>query len=347
MSRQLRTLGACLLLLASVACGKSSDQQAGGASGGAAATGAGAGKRLQLAMIPKGSTHEFWKSVHAGAVKRARELKAEGLDVQILWKGPIREDDREQQIQVVEGFLSQGVNGIMLAPLDNRALVRPVEEAKAAGIPTVVFDSSLESPNIVSYVATDNYKGGRLAATQMGTVLGGKGKVLMIRYQEGSASTEQREKGFLDGIKEGFPNIEIVSSDQYAGATRDTAKRASENVLNRFGNVVQGIFAPNESSAAGMLLALQDLGKAGKITFIGFDASPVFLEAMKRKEMQGFVLQNPFEMGYRAVTVMVDSLQGKKVEAVVDTGVSMITPENMDLPAQQKLLNPPIADYLQ
>lgn len=345
MFRHLRAHAACLLVLATVACGKPASDQP--AAGGAAPGGGAAAKKFQLAVIPKGSTHEFWKSVHAGAVKASRELKGQGLDVQILWKGPIREDDREQQIQVVEGFLSQGVSGIILAPLDNRALVRPVEEAKAAGIPTVIFDSALESTNIVSYVATDNYKGGRLAAAHMGKVLNGKGKVLLLRYQEGSASTEAREKGFLDGVKEGFPGIEVVSSDQYAGATRDTAKRASENLLNRFGNSIQGIFAPNESSAAGMLLALQDLGKAGKITFIGFDASPVFLDAMKRGEMAGFVLQNPFEMGYRAVNVMVDSLQGKAVQPVVDTGVSMITPENMAQPATLELLNPPIAQYLQ
>ena len=118
----------------------------------------------------------------------------------MIWKGPIREDDREQQIQVVEGFLSQGVSGIVLAPLDSKALVRPVEEAKAANIPTVIFDSGLDSKNIVSYVATDNEKGGQLAAEHLGKILGGKGKVLMLRYQEGSASTELREKGFLEGI---------------------------------------------------------------------------------------------------------------------------------------------------
>lgn len=346
MFRLLRAHAACLLLLAAVGCGKSSSEAPAAGSAAGAAAGGAAAKKYQLAVIPKGSTHEFWKSVHAGAVKASRELAGQGLQVEILWKGPIREDDREQQIQVVEGFLSQGVSGIILAPLDNRALVRPVEEAKASGIPTVIFDSALETKNIVSYVATDNYKGGRFAAAHMGKVLNGKGKVLLLRYQEGSASTEAREKGFLDGIKEEFPGIEVVSSDQYAGATRDTAKRASENLLNRFGNGIQGIFAPNESSAAGMLLALQDLGKAGKITFIGFDASPVFLEAMKKGEMSGFVLQNPFDMGYRAVNVMVDSLQGKPVQPVVDTGVSMVTPENMTQPETLKLLNPPIAEYL-
>jgi ribose transport system substrate-binding protein len=304
-------------------------------------------KKFQIAVIPKGTTHEFWKSIHAGAVKAERELKGQGLDVSIIWKGPIREDDREQQIQVVEGFLSQGVNGIVLAPLDSKALVRPVEEAKNAGIPTVIFDSALDSTNITSYVATDNEKGGRLAAEQLGKILGGKGRVLMLRYQEGSASTEARERGFLAGMKEKYSNITVVSSDQYAGPTRDTAKGTAENLLNRFGNEIDGIFCSNESATAGMLLAMQDLGKTGKIKLVGFDASQAFLDAMKRKEMDGFVLQNPFEMGYRAVKTMVDSLRGQQVPPVIDTGVTMITPENMDSADSKRLLNPPLAEYLQ
>ena len=304
-------------------------------------------KKFQIAVIPKGTTHEFWKSIHAGAVKAERELKSQGVDVGIIWKGPIREDDREQQIQVVEGFLSQGVSGIVLAPLDSKALVRPVEEAKNAGIPTVIFDSALDSKNITSYVATDNEKGGRLAAEQLGKILGGKGRVLMLRYQEGSASTEARESGFLAGMKSGFPNISVVSADQYAGPTRDTAKGAAENLLNRFGNEIDGIFCSNESAAGGMLLALQDLGKAGKVKFVGFDASQSFLDAMKRHEMDGFVLQNPFEMGYRAVKTMVESLRGQQVPGVIDTGVTMITPENMDSPDSKRLLNPPLSEYLQ
>src|SRR6476660_3895662 len=187
------------------------------------------GKKLSIAVIPKGTSHEFWKSIHAGAIKAARELSPPGAEVEVIWKGPLREDDREQQIQVVEGFASQGVNGIVLAPLDNRALARPVEEAKAAGVPTVIIDSALESNAIVSFVATDNRKGGRLGADRLGELLGGKGKVILLRYAEGSASTEEREAGFLDEMKQKFPNIELISTDQYAGATRDTAKRASEN----------------------------------------------------------------------------------------------------------------------
>jgi ribose transport system substrate-binding protein len=299
------------------------------------------GKKFTIAVVPKGTTHPFWKSVNAGAQKAANDYKAQGVEVDLIWKGPLREDDREQQIQVVEGFTSQGVNGIVLAPLDSKALVRPVEEAKKAGIPTVIMDSDLETDQIVSFAATDNRKGGHLAADRLGEILGGKGKVLMLRYLEGSASTNDREEGFLEEIKAKFPNIELISTDQYAGATRDSAKRTAENLLQRYGDQDNGIFASNEPATTGMLLALQDINKPGKVVFIGFDSSPQFVEAMKVAQMQGIVVQNPFAIGEMGVKAMVDSLLGKPVEKRIDTGVMMITPENMNSPEAQKLLNPP------
>jgi len=305
-------------------------------------TGQQSGKKFTIAVIPKGTTHEFWKSIHAGADKAASEFSAQGTNVEIIWKGPLREDEREGQIQVVEGFISQGISGIVLAPLDDRALIRPVEEAKRAGIPTVIIDSGLQSDQIVSFVATDNFKGGTLAADRMGELLGGKGKVLMLRYQEGSASTEQREAGFMQEMKAKFPGIEVLSSNQYAGPTRDTAKAASENLLNRFGNDVQGIFTPNESSTTGMLLALQDMKLAGKVVFVGFDSSPSFIAAMRSKQMNGTVLQSPFNMGYLGVKTMVDQLLGKSVEKRIDTGVVLVTPDNLDDPKIKELLQPPV-----
>jgi len=306
---------------------------------------AAAPQSFKIAVIPQGSTHEFWKSIHAGAMKAAGDAKAENVDVEIIWKGPMREDDREQQVQVVEGFLTQQVSGIVLAPFDKNALVRPVEEAKRAGIPTVVIDSGLESEDPISFVASNNYHGGELAAEEMARLLGGKGRVLLLRYQEGVASTEQREKGFVDRIKT-YPGIELTSSNQFAGATRDTAKTAAENLLNRFGDDLDGMFTPNESSTAGALLALEDAGRAGKIRFIGFDSSEIFVQAMRAGKLHGIVVQNPFRMGELGVKTLLDHLRGKPIEKRVDTGVTLITPGNLDAPESQQLLHPPLDQYL-
>src|SRR5258705_553464 len=138
-----------------------------------------ADKAYTIAVIPKGTTHEFWKSINAGAFKARDELAAQGVKVEVIWKGPLKEDDRDQQIQTVENFTSRRVNGIVLAPLDSQALVRPVNNAIRAKIPVVIFDSGLKGENYVSFVATDNYKGGVLAAEHLGKVLGDEADVVL------------------------------------------------------------------------------------------------------------------------------------------------------------------------
>jgi ribose transport system substrate-binding protein len=313
----------------------------------AAASTLAAAESYRIAVIPKGTTHEFWKSIHAGAVKAQRELATQGVTVNLIWKGPLKEDDREQQIQVVENFIGQRVNAIVLAPLDRRGLVAPVETAAKGRIPVVVIDSGIESTAPASFVATDNREGGRIAARNLGKMLGGKGNVMMLRYAVGSASTEEREEGFLEVMKKDYPDIKLLSTDQHAGPTRDTAKRVAETMLNRHGRQVQGIFACNESSAVGMLLALRDAGLAGgKVKFVGFDSGETLNAALKAGDIAGLVVQNPVNMGYTGVKTAVAVLQGKTVPAVIDTGVGFVTRENMNEPAMAELLNPPLAKYL-
>jgi ribose transport system substrate-binding protein len=260
----------------------------------------------------------------------------------------LKEDDREAQISVVEDFVTRGVSGIVLAPLDEVALRAPVIDATRAGIPVVIMDSDLKSDDYVSFVATDNYEAGKLAARRLAELVGGKGRVIMIRYMEGSASTAAREQGFLDAMAENR-GITIVSSNQYGGATSETAYRASENLLSPYKKAdgslgIDGVFAPNESSTFGMLRALQDGGFAGKVRFVGFDSSVRVVEALRKKEIQGLVLQDPMGMGYLAVKTMVQHLKGEQVPRRVNTGLALITPENMDQPEHKELLEPDLSD---
>src|SRR3954454_16271874 len=115
-------------------------------------------KSYTIAVIPKGTTHEFWKSIHAGAVMAQRELQTNGTKIDLIWKGPLREDDRDAQIQVVENFTTRRVSGIVLAPLDSQALIAPVANSVRAKIPVVIIDSGLKSDKYASFVATDNLK---------------------------------------------------------------------------------------------------------------------------------------------------------------------------------------------
>ncbi|OGV68470.1 MAG: sugar ABC transporter substrate-binding protein [Lentisphaerae bacterium RIFOXYB12_FULL_65_16] len=298
------------------------------------------GKKLKIAVIPKGTTHVFWRSIHAGAVKAGQEL-----GVEVIWQGPQKEDDRKMQIEVVQNFISRRVDAIVLAPLDEVALVRPVKAAVGRGLKVVVIDSDLQGEDFQSFVATDNYQGGRLAAKRLTEVMGGKGKAIMLRYAEGSASTMKREQGFLDEMKESASGIELVSTNQYGGVTAESAFQASQNLLNRFGEV-DGVFCPNESTTFGMLRALKTAGKAGKIKFVGFDSSEPLITGLRAGEIQGLTVQNPFLMGYTGVKTAVAAVKGEAIEKRVDTGVVMVTGENIDKPEIQDVVSPDLEKWL-
>jgi ribose transport system substrate-binding protein len=326
------TILACVWV---VGCGESSNERAGEGP-----------KAFKIAVIPKGTTHEFWKSIEAGARKAEQELNAAGTPVEVIWKGPLREDDRKEQIEVVENFISRRVDGIALAPLDSKALVAPVATATQAGIPVVIFDSGLASDQHVSFVATDNYQGGVLAGEHLAKLLSREGNVILLRYQEGSASTEERERGFMDALQKN-PGIKVISENQYSGPTRLSGLKVSENLLTKYGNQVDGIFCPCEPPTIAMAKALRDVGKAGgRVKMVGFDAGSQSVQDLKNGDLQALVVQNPVKMGYLAVKTMVAHLQGQPVEKIIDTGVHLVTPENMDQPEMQELLHPPLDEYL-
>ena len=305
----------------------------------------------RIAVIPKGTTHVFWKSIHAGALKAEQELKDSGLEVEVIWKGPLKEDDRESQIRIVEDFTTRGVSGIVLAPLDDAALRIPVRDAVNHGIPVVIIDSGLKSQDYASFVATDNYTGGRKGGERLGEILGGKGKAIMLRCHEGSASSTEREQGFLDVLQEKYPQIKVVSSNQYGGVTTESAYIASENLLAPLrkpdgGLAIDGIFCPNESTTFGMLRALEDSGLVGQVAYVGFDSSDRLVQALRKGHIKGLVLQDPINMGYLGVKTIVAHLCGRKVDKRIDTGSRVATLENMDEPEVKNLLEPDFRKWL-
>lgn len=290
-------------------------------------------ERARVAVIPKGTTHVFWKAVERGA----REAGAQA-GVEVLWKGPLQENDRAQQIQLVEQFIAEGIDAIALAPLDHTALASVVARARAKDIPVVIFDSDLDgTPGVdfKSFIATNNREAGKLAGAHLAKLLGGSGKVVMLRYVVGSASTDARESGFSESVT--AAGAELTVDNRYAGATAGEAKTTALNLIDQL-REAGGVFCSNESATNGMLLALEQMNLAGKLRFVGFDASPPLVQALRDGKIDALVVQDPRKMGELSVKTLAKALAREPVEAVIDTGAVLVTRDNMNEPAIAALL---------
>lgn len=291
-----------------------------------------------VGVVPKGANHIFWQTVHAGAIKAAREY---GFEVE--WNAPALEIDSSRQIEIVESMVNRRLAGIALAPVDKKALVGVVDRAAKAGIPVSIFDSGIDTGNRISFVATNNEEGGRMAARRMGEALGGKGKAVVIGFMPGSASTMEREHGFQDEIRSKFPGIDILGL-QFGMADRAKAMAVTENVLTAHPDLA-GLFADNESSSAGAVQALKSRNAKG-VKMVAFDASDQLLADMKAGWIDSIVVQNPFRMGYESVKAIGMYLKGEKPPASVDSGAALIPPEDLEKPEVKELLFPDIQKYL-
>jgi ribose transport system substrate-binding protein len=291
--------------------------------------------QMTIAVIPKGTTHSYWNFVHAGASHAEKDL-----GIHVDYKGSMQEDDRAGQISVVEGFISDNVNGIVLAPVDNVALVPAVKSAMDKKIPVVIIDSPLNGDpgkDYVCYVGTNNRAAGKMGGEALAKALGGKGKYLLLRYAEGSASTMDREAGFLDAMAE-YPGMKPeMANFLYAGTSASEAEKTAMNLLDDIRNS-DGIFCPNESTSVGMLTALEKNHLAGKIHFVGFDPTPQLVAALKAGEMDAIVSQNPTKMAYQGVKACLDFIKGIPQTPIQDSGAQLITRDNIDTPDVQKLL---------
>lgn len=311
----------------------------------AACSGTGDTSGTTVAVIPKGTSHVFWQSIHAGAEKAAQEL-----GVSVAWRGPLREDDRDSQVAEVENAIARGVAGIALAPLDESALVAPVSSAMRRDIPVVIIDSGLKGDDYVSFVATDNEAGGRMAGDHLATLLNGRGRVVLLRYAEGHDSTSKREEGFLTAVR-AQQGLEIVSANQYGGTDVEGAYKRAEAVLSSLkaadGSLgVDGIFCPNESITFAMLRVLQDNGWAGNVRMVGFDASDNLVQGLRAGQIDALVVQDPIKMGYLGVKTLVAHIRGETVERRIDTGVQLVTRVSMDSPGVKELLQPDLSKWL-
>lgn len=324
---------------------------------------------LRVVVIPKGMTHEFWQSIHRGSQRAADDLALEGEHVEVIFDGPLRERDMMEQIQIVDRRVATGADGLVLAPQHSQIMSAAVRRAVDDGVPVVVIDSGLaDRESIVKYVATDNYNGGWMAAEHLAGVLAAEGKanpkVILLRYAIGSESTEKREQGFLDFFDPTKTNpkrprtgpppaIELLDDTHYAGATRDSAARAAGPLVQQYGDRVDAIFAPNESSASGTLDVLRSQGlnlttrEPGKrkVHLMAFDSSKPLLQAIADGDVDGSIIQDPYYMGYLGVYTLVRHIRGYDVsrgrtELDQSTGEYLVTKENVQAVATLEKFDP-------
>ena len=321
MWKRLLCLACCVVLLLATGCDKS---------------GSGTLGRKTVAVIPKGLTHVFWQSVKAGAEKAARE---EGVDMK--WVGPPDEKEINTQARIIGDMLNRGVDALVVAPVDKTALTTSLETAKKK-MPVVVFDSGSDFTDYTAFVATDNYKGGQFAGQAMVKLLEGAKDVelAMIRYGAGSASTLEREKGFIDEVRKARPDVKLYS-DQYAGSTGEEALKLMSNMLQAHPGI-SAVYGSNESTTRGALGALEQAKKLGKVKFVGFDSSPELVAALDKGEIQALVLQDPVKMGYLSVKAAVAAIKGEKPLKEQPIAPTLVTQENKSQPEIQLLLHPKI-----
>lgn len=312
----------------------------------ATATGAGAlaacsqGSGMPVVgVVPKGTNHTFWQSVHAGAIKAGEEF-----DLEILWNAPQMEIDSARQISIVENLITRRVDGIVLAPVDEDALVTVVERAADSGIPVAIFDSAINTDRIITFVVTDNYQGGVMAAERMGEILGGSGKVGVIGFMPGSASTMKREAGFVETVAEKFPGIDVVAV-KFNMADRAKALAEAENLLTAHPDLA-GFFADNESSVDGTVQAVKQRGLAGEVKIVGFDASETLVADMRAGVIDSIVVQDPFKMGYESTRQMAAHLNGEETVRHIDSGAYLLQPGNVDTPEMQAVVFPDLEYWL-
>jgi ribose transport system substrate-binding protein len=296
-------------------------------------------QQTRIAVIPKGTAHVFWQSVHAGAVAAGREFKAE-----ILWDGPPNETDYSRQLEILDSMLNRHVNGVVVAAADRTILNGSLDRAEREKIPVVVFDSGVDSTNYVSFVATNNFEAGKLGARKLAELLQGKGTVAMIQNAPGSASTMDRERGFKEALTKEFPGIQLVA-EQYSMSNRAKAMSAAENILTAHPDL-NGIFASSEPSSVGTAQAVKSRSLQGKLKFVGFDSSDGLIEDLNAGVIDALVAQDPFKMGFEAVRAVTQKLAGKTPEKRIDLSAVVITKADLDKPEIKSLLHPDLEKYL-
>ena len=333
-------LAAALALAAAVACGAQVRESGGGGQGGSQGGGEGQSGPVRLAVVPKAIGFDFWEQVRLGAECAAQ--RAEG-EVDIQWDGVTAETDVNGQVNLLQNFIQQGVDGLVYAATDAKVLYQVTESAKQQNVTVVNIDSGTEpQPDDVPVFATDNVAAAEQVPDLLAEQLGEEGgKVAFIPFQQGTLTNEQREEGFKRGLEQ-HPELELVA-EQSSQSDYNVALRVTEDILTANPDL-DAIFAANEPGVLGAAEAVRQAGKAGEVVIVGWDASPEEIQGVRDGVISALVVQNPFRMGYDGVNAAVKIIrEGTQVESQ-DTGATIVTQENLEDEEVQSVLDPSCED---
>lgn len=281
-------------------------------------------KTYNFVLVTMDSMDEHWLAVKAGAEAKAKELG----NVSLTFRAPADKSDPNEQVRMAEDAINQKADAILIAPTDQTALTPVVEKAFNAKIPVIIIDSPVKTDKYLSFVATDNLKAAQMAADKLGELLSGKGKIAIISAQPGSGTTIMRENGFKERLKEKYPDIKIVTT-QYSMGDKNKALNQTLDILTANPDLA-GFYGTNEGSTIGIAMGIKQKGLAGKVKVVGFDISQATIDAIKENLIQASMVQNPYQMGYKGVEFAMDAIQGKQVPKQIDTGVTIMTKDNLD-----------------
>jgi len=288
--------------------------------------------RLEIGVVPKGISHQFWLTVKAGADAAGKEFNAN-----IRWQGPDKETEIDKQVNILEDMISRKVDAIVMAACDENGLTNVIRKAVDAKIPVITIDSGVNSDLPVSLVATDNIAGAKAAAHELARLIGNEGEVGLMPFIPGAATSELREQGFKEALQD-LPGLKLVAT-LYCQSDVAKGMNATQDMMTANPGL-KGLFAANEPGAIGAAQAVKAAGKAGQIKIVAFDASDEEIQMLNDGSLQALIVQNPFQMGYLGVKAAIDAVNGRPVEKRIDTGVTVVTKDNLNQPDIQKLLYP-------
>ena len=278
---------------------------------------------VTIALVTKAMDSEFWLMVAAGAKAGA----AERPGVKLTIVAPDREINVDQQVSILEDQVRRGVKALVVSPAGSAQVMSALELASSRGIPVVLIDTDAPFAKKVSYIGTDNRRGGQLAAKCLVDRLAGKGEVALISGVPGNESQDARAQGFIDAVAL-VPGMKLVAQ-QPANSERSLGLTVMENILTAHPDV-KGVFATNDQMALGAMEALDARGLRGKVAIVGFDATKEAVQATVDGKLAGSVAQNPRAMGQKGVEAALAALDGRPVEKRIDTGTELVTKENAE-----------------